>query len=267
MKNTRIYDRVPVKDVRVKDPQIGTRTPQILISRKGGEYLRGDVLDANATTELAKSIHVPDIDKINEKLEHTVNKDQIGQPNGVAGLDSTGNVPIDQLSNIDTDLFVVVSELPTEDIKEGKIYCIKDTSSTAQDNGYIEYAYINNKWEKIGQFQAEPDLSGYAKLSGAKFTGKIEGNSATFKDLFNTVTGTLYIGTNSLNHGRLIDNNYNNRSDIKTYNTNGGYIEVGYPENFVFTLEDGTKVTKSIRVVSTTTSQNVVNNNGGEEGE
>ena len=100
MKNTRIYDRVPVKDVRVKDPQIGTRTPQILISRKGGEYLRGDVLDANATTELAKSIHMPDIDKINEKLEHTVNKDQIGQPNGVAGLDSTGNVPIDQLANI-----------------------------------------------------------------------------------------------------------------------------------------------------------------------
>ena len=100
MKNTRIYDRVPVKDVRVKDPQIGTRTPQILISRKGGEYLRGDVLDANATTELAKSIHIPDIDNINEKLEHTVNKDQIGQPNGVAGLDSTGNVPVNQLANI-----------------------------------------------------------------------------------------------------------------------------------------------------------------------
>ena len=100
MKNTRIYDRVPVKDVRVKDPQIGTRTPQILISRKGGEYLRGDVLDANATTELAKSIHMSDIDKINEKLEHTVNKDQIGQPNGVAGLDSTGNVPVNQLANI-----------------------------------------------------------------------------------------------------------------------------------------------------------------------
>lgn len=100
MKNTRIYDRVPVKDVRVKDPQIGTRTPQILISRKGGEYLRGDVLDANATTELAKSIHMPDIDKINEKLEHTLNKDQIGYPNGVAGLDSTGNVPVNQLANI-----------------------------------------------------------------------------------------------------------------------------------------------------------------------
>ena len=75
MKNTRIYDRVPVKDVRVKDPQIGTRTPQILISRKGGEYLRGDVLDANATAELAKSIHIPDIDKISDKLEQTINKE------------------------------------------------------------------------------------------------------------------------------------------------------------------------------------------------
>ena len=182
MKNTRIYDRVPVKDVRVKDPQIGIRTPQILISRKSGEYLRGDVLDANATTELAKSIHIPDIDKINDKLEHTVNKDQIGQPNGVAGLDSTGNVPVNQLANISTDLFIVVSELPTEDIKEGKIYCIKDTSSTAQDNGYIEYAYINNKWEKIGEFQVEPDLSGYAKLSGATFTGNV------------TIASSLYTG-------------------------------------------------------------------------
>lgn len=231
MKNTRIYDRVPVKDVRVKDPQIGTRTPQILISRKGGEYLRGDVLDANATTELAKSIHVPDIDKINEKLEHTVSKDQIGQPNGVAGLDSTGSVPIDQLANIDTDLFVVVSELPTEDIKEGKIYCIKDTSSTAQDNGYIEYAYINNKWEKIGQFQAEPDLSGYAKLSGALFIGEIK-SRVCLRD-------TPYIWTTE-------------QSEHKVPNTLGHISNIGTSEDFIFTLEDGTKVTKSIRVISTT---------------
>lgn len=241
MKNTRIYDRVPVKDVRVKDPQIGTRTPQILISRKGGEYLRGDVLDANATTELAKSIHIPDIDKINDKLEQTVNKDQIGQPNGVAGLDSTGSVPINQLANISTDLFVVVSELPTEDIKEGKIYCIKDTSSTAQDNGYIEYAYINNKWEKIGQFQAEPDLSNYAKLSGAKFTGNVD------FDYTVKINRVLPNGSYFLRIG----DNYH-PSDHKTYVTNGTIGDIGTPEYFMFTLEDGTKVIKSIRVISTT---------------
>ena len=249
MKNTRIYDRVPVKDVRVKDPQIGTRTPQILISRKGGEYLRGDVLDANATTELAKSIHMPDIDKINEKLEHTVNKDQIGQPNGVAGLDSTGSVPMDQLANIDTDLFVVVSELPTEDIKEGKIYCIRDTSSTAQDNNYIEYAYINNKWEKVGEFKSEPNLSGYAKLNNPKFTGNVFADS---------LSATRFIAG-------YIDKNGNNRyfrlrstseaSDNKTYNTSGGLSDIGTPEDLIFTLEDGSTVTKSIRVISTTTSK------------
>lgn len=237
MKNTRIYDRVPVKDVRVKDPQIGTRTPQILISRKGGEYLRGDVLDANATTELAKSIHVPDIDKINEKLEHTVNKDQIGQPNGVAGLDSTGNVPIDQLSNISTELFIVVSELPTEDIKEGKIYCIRDTGSTAQDNNYIEYAYINNKWEKVGEFQAEPDLSGYAKLNGAVFTGNVK---------FSTISPNRF-GVYLLSG--------NGGAPSQTYATNGSLLNVGDKEDFVFTLEDGSTVTKSIRVISTTTSK------------
>lgn len=246
MKNTRIYDRVPVKDVRVKDPQIGTRTPQILISRKGGEYLRGDVLDANATTELAKSIHIPDIDKINEKLEHTVNKDQIGQPNGVAGLDSTGNVPIDQLSNISTDLFIVVSELPTEDIKEGKIYCIRDTSSTAQDNNYIEYAYINNKWEKVGEFQAEPDLSGYAKLSGATFTGPvILNNSGRIHNIF----GKSYIEYPAVKSTISSNNSPNNHTAFGTANN---YLDVGVPEDFTFTLEDGSTVTKSIRVISTT---------------
>lgn len=249
MKNTRIYDRVPVKDVRVKDPQIGTRTPQILISRKGGEYLRGDVLDANATTELAKSIHMPDVDKINEKLEHTVSKDQIGQPNGVASLDSTGNVPIDQLANISADLFVVVPELPAEDIKEGKIYCIKDTSSTAQDNGYIEYAYINNKWEKIGEFKAEPNLSGYARLDGATFTGHVSANSLNATQF---IAG--YINKNGNNrYFRILSTS--EVSDNKTYNTSGGLSDIGTPEDLIFTLEDGSTVTKSIRVISTTTSQ------------
>ena len=251
MKNTRIYDRVPVKDVRVKDPQIGTRTPQILISRKGGEYLRGDVLDANATTELAKSIHMPDIDKINEKLEHTVNKDQIGQPNGVASLDSTGNVPIDQLANISTDLFIVVSELPTEDIKEGRIYCIRDTSSTAQDNNYIEYAYINNKWEKVGEFQAEPDLSNYARLNDkAVFKGLICEQGSTFYSFLARGNGFIQ----SAVFGGTIKTavNTNNHTAFGTANN---FLDVGTPEDLVFTLEDGSTVTKSIRVISTTTSK------------
>ena len=248
MKNTRIYDRVPVKDVRVKDPQIGTRTPQILISRKGGEYLRGDVLDANATTELAKSIHIPDIDKINDKLKYTVNKHQIGQPNGIAGLDSTGNVPIDQLANISTDLFIIVSELPTEDIKEGKIYCIRDTKSTSQDNVYIEYSYINNKWEKIGEFQAEPDLSGYAKLNSYPTFTRVTCNAGGTNYALD-VKGRGYIEYPIVRFG--IKSN-NPGPGIPVFGQKGNSIDVGAEESFVFTLEDGSTVTKSIRVISTT---------------
>ena len=168
---------------------------------------------------------------------------------------------MNQLANIDTDLFVVVSELPTEDIKEGKIYCIRDTSSTAQDNNYIEYAYINNKWEKVGEFQAKPNLSGYAKIDDdVTFrTIRLTGMSG---DLI-TAIGNSYIATLEVNKLYAL----NNRHNTVAFTTDGTTANIGVPEDFVFTLEDGTKVTKSIRVISTTTSQNVVNNNGGQDGE
>lgn len=267
MINTRIYDRAPLKDVRVKEPQVGrVRTPQILMSRTNEGYQKGDILDANTTAILIKNLHSPDIERLQEQIEEArrkladaVMKDSVGAPGGVASLDSTGNVPVDQLSNIDTDLFIVTSELPTENIKEGKIYCIKDTSSTAQDNGYIEYAYINNKWEKIGQFQAKPDLSGYAKLSGAKFTGSVKfGNIyADYIDTRYSYSKTLCCNEISAYGGvtYLKSDTYKDMSRIKVYNTYGSLTNVGEEENFIFTLEDGTKVTKSIRVISTTTSQ------------
>ena len=259
MINTRIYDRAPLKDVRVKEPQVGrVRTPQILMSRTNEGYQKGDILDANTTAILIKNLHSPDIERLQEQIEEArrkladaVMKDSVGAPGGVASLDSTGNVPVDQLSNIDTGLFIVVSELPTEDIKEGKIYCIKDTSSTAQDNGYIEYAYINNKWEKIGQFQAEPDLSGYAKLSGAKFSGNIatNGNNSSFNGI-----NIKYLNKSSVGYLRAGNTSNDVINEHRVYNTAGEISDIGTSEYFVFTLENGTKVTKSIRVLETTKS-------------
>lgn len=76
--------------------------------------------------------------------------ESIGIPGGVASLDSNGNIPTSQLGNVDVDIFMIVDELPTEDIKNNKIYCVRDTISTDENNTYIEYAYINNTWEKVG---------------------------------------------------------------------------------------------------------------------
>lgn len=242
MKDTRNFDRAPLKDIRVKDNQVGIRTPQILISRNKGDYMKGDVLDANATAELAKSIHIPDIDKINQKFEQTVNKDQIGKPNGVASLDSTGNVPIGQLSNIDTGLFIVVSELPTEDIKEGKIYCIKDTSSTAQDNGYIEYAYINNKWEKVGQFQAEPDLSQCAKLNDSNQFAETNSFNQGLKTmlLFKSNNGYLKSAVSS-----------DSVATGLAYTTNGGVYDINNKLDKNEYQADKTNLTAAINNAST----------------
>lgn len=263
MINTRIYDRAPLKDVRVKEPQVGrVRTPQILMSRTNEGYQKGDILDANTTAILIKNLHSPDIERLQEQIEEArrkladaVMKDSVGAPGGVASLDSTGNVPIDQLSNISTDLFIVVSELPTEDIKEGKIYCIKDTSSTAQDNGYIEYAYINNKWEKIGQFQAEPDLSGYAKLkSDSTFRSVTCTAGGGLKALH--VNGQVYIEYLQGIRGMVGPTYFpSGNKENMVYSENGKKIDVGTQEEFVFTLEDGSTVTKTIRVLGTTTSQ------------
>lgn len=163
------------------------------------------------------------------------------------------------LKDPNTDVFIVLGdneELPTNESEiKGKIYCKKNTSSTAGDNQYNEYIYVKStkKWEKVGEFQAEPNLSGYAKLSGAVFSGYVILNGGVLLRSI-VANGSKFLPTqNGTNH--------------ETYLTNGGIADIGTPEDFIFTLEDGTRVTKSIRVISTTTSQNVVNENGGEDGE
>lgn len=252
MKDTRNFDRAPLKDIRVKDNQVGIRTPQVLIKREGGEYMKGDILDANATTELAKSIHIPDIEKINKELAKTVKTEQIGKPNGVASLDQNGSVPTEQLGNIDTNLFIIVDQLPEEDIKDGKIYCVRDTSSTDEQNVYIEYAYLNNKWEEVGRFKADPDLSGYAKLNGCAFSGAVNFtkglNSETIRTKFFAIDREVITGV----EGHYFVGHSTKKIENEVYNTKGTVSDIGTQEDLVFTLEDGSTVTKSIRVISTT---------------
>lgn len=160
------------------------------------------------------------------------------------GADGSVGGGIDiNLKDPNTEVFIVLAdneELPTDESKiKGKIYCKKNTSSIAGDNQYNEYIYVKStkKWEKVGEFQAEPDLSGYAKLSGAVFTGNVK---------FSTISPNRF-GVYLLSGG--------GGAPSQTYATNGSLLNVGDKENFTFTLEDGSTVTKSIRVISTTTSQ------------
>lgn len=97
---------------------------------------------------------------ISKVVESMLTKDTLGKANGVASLDSNGSVPIEQLNNIDTTLFLIVRELPTTDIKTNKIYLVPNQDGQG-NNVYIEYLYVENVWEKLGEFKPEVDLSGY----------------------------------------------------------------------------------------------------------
>lgn len=59
------------------------------------------------------------------------------------------------------DLFEVVTELPTENISDNKIYLVKDTDG-GEENAFVEYIYVDGKFEEVGKFKTTVDLTGYA---------------------------------------------------------------------------------------------------------
>lgn len=80
--------------------------------------------------------------------------------------------------DIDTTFAEVVASLPTDVTKIKKhLYLVKNASSTESQNAYSEYIYIgeigsdktydSSKWEKLGEFKASIDLSGYATKAQA----------------------------------------------------------------------------------------------------
>lgn len=59
------------------------------------------------------------------------------------------------------DLFEVVTELPTENISDNKIYLVQDTDG-GEGNSFVEYIYVNGQFEEVGKFKTTVDLTGYA---------------------------------------------------------------------------------------------------------
>ncbi len=86
------------------------------------------------------------------KLDSLVNY-QAGE-----GIDITG----DTIScTLDTSLYSIVTELPETGLPN-KIYLLPSTK-TEEGNIYTEYGYVDNKWEELGKYKADVDLSPYGK--------------------------------------------------------------------------------------------------------
>lgn len=101
---------------------------------------------------------------------------KLSQPNGVAKLDQDGNIPLENLGNLDTQIALVVNQLPTIDIKTNKIYLVRK-NETGEDNAYVEYVYINGSWEKLGEYAPSIDLSEYSLKSQTVSSAAFVANS------------------------------------------------------------------------------------------
>lgn len=112
-----------------------------------------------ANTENPHSVNKSQVGLGNVSNDAQVKRSEMGKPLGVATLDGLGKVPLAQLGNIDTQVMLVVDKLPNTDIKANKIYLVRNTDSTEDQNVYTEYVYVNQKWEKVGEFKPEVDLS------------------------------------------------------------------------------------------------------------
>ena len=156
--------------------------------------------------------------------------------NGIAGLDSKGNVPLSQLGNLDTTVAEVVTALPTTNIKK-HIYLIKDASGVTQ-NKYEEYIYTGDtsatydasKWEKLGDFRATVDLANYyTKSQVDSIANGKSSTSHTHSVIINGITKTIAasggaavnLGTYLTSHQSLADyakkNEAANELDITPY--------------------------------------------------
>ena len=65
-------------------------------------------------------------------------------------------------TTLDVGLYKVVSALPTTDIDTNKIYLVPDAGGQGQ-NVYVEYMYVDSKWEIVGQYKSDVDLTPYFK--------------------------------------------------------------------------------------------------------
>ena len=155
-------------------------------------------------------------------------KNTKGQANGIASLDANGRVPLAQLGNLDTSLYIIPSDnkLPTTGIQSNKIYLIKDAKGETQ-NAYREYIYVNKAWEEIGWLKTDIDLSGYAKLAGGNTFSGTQTIWYTGTDYSVKIDGeTIEIGKGEGNTVISKDGmSLPEGSSIEAFSTDGGKID------------------------------------------
>lgn len=110
---------------------------------------------------------------------------------------------IDDIVEIDIQ---VVTNLPTTGVK-GVIYFVRNQNSTDNNNIYTEYVWVSSssKYEILGQFKSEPDLSNYQpKLESGVNIKTINNKSILGEGNINIPVGSVISFTRSYSSGTKI---------------------------------------------------------------
>lgn len=173
---------VPVKDVQVDGTTVlSNGVANIEISNKYAQLTVTDKLEKNIisnTQNITKNL--AQINSITKRI----GAKKVDNKSGIAELDEQGYVPLEQLGNLDTVLFEVVTDLPNALNKIKKHIYLKTAGIAGDENVYAEYIYTGGvdptkdtydatKWEKLGEVAAKTDLSEYYKKTevDSKLTG------------------------------------------------------------------------------------------------
>lgn len=204
--------------------------------------------------------------------------DKLGKANGIATLGADGKLTSTQLpafktinnfdirgsGNIELDLtlYKVVTTLPTTQIDPDKIYLVL-TNSTITGNIYTEYIYVDTKWEELGKYKANVDLTPYIKKSKIAEFGTVF-NDATVRtdtskayidfteNLYDESTDTVGVGTTTIElplasgaaTGIINAQNYNKLSTI--------------PDKLYKEIGNGQSATEGVRVTTSYYTKNTM---------
>lgn len=173
----------------------------VKVEDKDGNAIR---ISTGSTIDSILGDHYGQLQNINTKLVTNANK-----PNGAIVLDANGRIPstantafrkingksilkadgdISDIT-IDLSLFVIPANntLPATG-DPNKIYLIQQAPPAGtfpgsnKGNIYIEYLYVNNAWEKIGEYKAEINHTDYLKKIEAQklYVQQVNGSPATY---------------------------------------------------------------------------------------
>lgn len=171
---------------------------------------------------------------------------------------------------LDTDLYIIVSTLPTSDIQTNKIYLLLSETSGEQ-NLYVEYMYVNNAWEKVGEYKADVDLSGYLTIDAATSTYATQDSLSTLSNTVNTKANSSDVYTKTETDNTFLtqtsaSSTYALASDVETLETTLSghttsittlqeYMNYNTGHNSVTTVASNIPTTKRLVIATISTSE------------